>query len=110
MKRIINILLMIPLMWTICSCSTSDITTTQSQDKYVDLYQKTYESLKSQLSETRASEYGQEITAEELESINTLEKLQLMMPDDSKKSNIHVFIKININTHSRLRKKQKNIL
>ncbi|MDO4335747.1 MAG: hypothetical protein Q4C37_07970 [Bacteroidales bacterium] len=75
MKRIINILLMIPLMWTICSCSTSDITTAQSQDKYVDLYQKAYESLKSQLSETRASEYGQEITAEEIESINTLEKL-----------------------------------
>lgn len=66
---------MIPLLWTICSCSTSDITTAQSQDKYVDLYQKSYENLKSQLSETRASEYGQEITAEEIESINTLEKL-----------------------------------
>lgn len=76
MKPIQKILLLLPMLMAICSCSTVDIQNQSVQNEYLDLYQKSYDTLKNKFTGTRAeSKELLAVTEEEIDNINNLETL-----------------------------------
>lgn len=76
MKPIQKILLVLPMLMAICSCSTVDIQNQSGQNEYLNFYQKSYAALKNKFTGTRAENFELlAVTEEEIDNINNLETL-----------------------------------